>query len=351
MEQLTNQERMKRFYNREAIDRIPVCTNATVFSGVFARMSSEEFFGNMQNMYNAQKLTRELFGCHFGPSFCLPNWIALSLGCTITYRDSKQGIMIPQVSPVITSDIEAEMFIAPKNPQGDALKMRQEFIQIAGNNGKGKIALNAGSVMEIVAQITDMSLLLRWMVRKPELVYHLCDEVMAYLLRLIDQDITIYGAQNCMAMFFYPLESKELMSPRLVRKFHWVYIEKMHRELQARGIHSFHEHLCGNQSDNLELFRDLSLPAGTCFSLDEKNDILETAKKLGNDYVIEGNVSSNILLTGSVQEVMNCCEEIIKAGKKLEGGFILSPSCDLPPYTPPLNLYAMHRAACIYGKY
>lgn len=351
METYSNFERMQRLINGLPIDKVPLFTNASIFSGVFAQLSSQEFFLNMENMYEAQKETRTLFGCHGSPAFCYSNWIAASLGGQNQFKDNDKGISIPQIKPIISSEKEAEEFTLPDKLDSAEFRRKQEFTKIAISRGERKTAVLAGSVVEIAAQVIEPSLLLRWMVRQPELVFGILDLLTEYLLRMIDFEINQYGAANCIALFFYPLESRDIMSPRLLDKFSWPYLSHMHKELKKRGIINFQEHLCGNQNENLSFLKELCLPSRTCFTLDEKTDISKTAAYLGPEYIICGNVSSKLLAYGNKKDIINCCKEILKVGKKLEGGFILAPSCDLPPYTPPLNLYAMSHAIELYGRY
>ncbi|MDD2495972.1 MAG: uroporphyrinogen decarboxylase family protein [Tissierellia bacterium] len=348
---LTVQERMKRLNSGLPIDRVPLLTNATVFSGNFARLTAEKFFCNMESMFHSQLMTRSLFGCHGAPSFSHVNWVGESLGSENTYANSEFGILIPQIKPIIKSVKDAEEFSLPNSLNTQVLKWRYEFIEIARANGFSKVAMTAGSVIEMLTQIVDVSLLFRWMIREPELVFKLCDQMAEYLLQIIDSDIKQYGVDNCIALFFYPMEAKGIMSPRLVEKYSFPYIEYMHQQLTERGVSNYNEHLCGNHNENLLFFKNLNLPSRTNFSLDEKTDLLKTSTYLGSDYIISGNVSTKILVSGSIQDVINECQQIIEIGKKLKGGFILAPSCDLPPNAPPLNLYAMNEAICKYGTY
>lgn len=348
---LTAQERMKLLKEGLPIDRVPLMTNSKVFSGNFAGLTAEEFFCNMENMYYSQERTRSLFGCHGAPSFCHINWVGESLGSENIYAKSDYGILIPQIKTLIKSFKDAEDFTLPDSLNSQVLRWRHEFIKLARANGFSKVTMMAGSAVEMITQIVDISLLLRWMIRKPELVYKLCDQMTEYLLKIIDDDIERYGVDDCVALFCYPMEAKDIMSPKLIEKYSFPYIEYMHQQLRERGVTNFSEHLCGNQDENLSFFKSLNLPSRTNFSLDEKTDLIKTSTYLGNEYIISGNVSTNVLVSGSVQDVINECRQIIEIGKKFEGGFILAPSCDLPPNMPPLNLYAMSQAIYKYGTY
>ena len=351
MQKYTKQERMSRLIQGKSIDRVPLIINSSLFTAVFNKLNSKEYFFNMQNMYDYQKYTLDLFGCHGFPGFCLSNWIATSMGCENKYIDTPFGISVPQTKPIILSEKDVENFKAPKSLDSIEWNYRMEFQKICNFNGVKSTGVLGGSVVEILAQLVDMKLLMSWMIKKEDLVFYLCDEVKKYLKLIIQADIKKYGAENCTGLFFYPLESSDLLSPRMVKRINWRYIEEMHSYMYDLGIKKFHEHLCGNQNKNIELLKNLKLPSRSVFSLDERTDLQKTSSILGSEYIYSGNVSSNVLLNGSVNDVMNNCQDILKIGKKLEGGFILCPSCDLPPYTPPLNVYAMNKAIDKFGIY
>ena len=352
MEELSIGQRMAYLNQGKRIDRVPFFTNATLFSGIFAQMGPEEYLCDAEHMYDAQEQTRALFGCHGAPTFCHTNWLAECLGGVNHYERTPWGFRVPRMDPVIRCQADAEAFSTPERLEDiPVLKLRERFIRICQAHGRNMVGLMAGSALEIAAQITDINLLLQWTLRRPELVCHICDGVTQFLLRLIDSDIAQYGAENCMGLFFYPLESRDIMSPKLLDRISWPYIFGMHQALRDRGVRVFQEHLCGSQNGNLPVFRQLGLPPRTCFSLDERTDLAQAAAVLGADYILAGNVSSHLLAAGKPGQVMDACREILAVGKRLEGGFILAPSCDLPPTTPPLNLYAMQRAVLKYGVY
>ncbi|WP_303150167.1 uroporphyrinogen decarboxylase family protein [uncultured Cloacibacillus sp.] len=351
MKELSIQERMEYLYQGKTIDRVPLITNATLFSGIFARLNSQDFLCNAHNMYYAQEQTRGLFECHGAPSFCHTNWLAECFGASNKYQETPWGFSVPQIKPVICSESDAESLSCPPLEGQFVLELRQNFIDTARANGRKMVGVTAGSVVEIAAQITKTNLFMNWLKKNPKLIYHICNVITEFLLKLIDRDIAKYGAENCTALFFYPLESHEIMSPDLLNKFSWPYIFDMHKILQEKGIRNFSEHLCGSQNNNLPVYKELKIPARACFSLDERTDLKLASRILGCEHIIMGNVNTCILATGTAQQVFEKCREILNIGKGCEGGFILSPSCDLPPNTPPLNLYAMQRAVRQYGKY
>ena len=55
--------------------------------------------------------------------------------------------------------------------------------------------------------------------------------------------------------------------------------------------------------------------------------------------------------TGTPEQIYRLCRTAIEKGKRAPGGFILGPGCGLPVAAPPVNVYAMTRAAHDFGWY
>ena len=76
----------------------------------------------------------------------------------------------------------------------------------------------------------------------------------------------------------------------------------------------------------------------------------KAAEYFPNDVII-GNVEPAIIQTGTPQDVYELARIVIEKGKKCPGGFALSPGCDLPPKSPPLNVWMMTKALNDFGWY
>ncbi len=350
IDQLDSKERMARLFTGKPLDRVPFISSATMFSAVQAGLSPEAFFSDPATLYETQLWIRELYCCDGGPSFCLPGWISLGLGTTLCFP-AYQPFSIPQLSYPIQSPEDAERFALPEDLSSlEILQRRKAFCRLALAHGQ-KVSMTTGSPFEIVGQIVEPSLLFRWLRKEPALVHKLSRQIVDYLLMLVDSDLAEFGVEHCTSIAFYPFESQRLMPLSLFEKFSFPYIAFIHEELQKRGVSSYQEHLCGQHKDDFGYFKSLSLPPRTCISVDEQVDIKQAAAFFGEDYILAGNVSSATLICGTPQEVYQASRHVIEQMKYHPGGFILMPSCDLPPYTPPLNLYAMLKAARDFGRY
>ncbi len=349
IDKLTSKERMSNLILGKEIDRVPFISASTMYAGTISGLSSEEFFLNQQKSFDAQKLCIELHGCDGSPGFDLPGWIGWDFGSNLTFVEGAH-VCIPKLEPIIKSKTDIDKLCMPDIHNAFAFNKRLEFYKIAKKEGLSA-SVPAGSPLEIVGEIVDTSLLMKWFYKEPELVHELLRLTTDYLLKVADLYIDEFGVDNCCASSNYPLESNTLISPKLFEKFSLPYIVEIHDKFKEKGISSYSVHLCGDHKRNIDYFKELNLPARSFVSVSEKLDIEIVAKSFGDDYIIGGNVPTHVIQSGTPNEVFNVSKDIIEKMKYHPGGFVLMPSCDLPPNTPPLNLYAMLKAVKTFGCY
>ncbi len=132
-----------------------------------------------------------------------------------------------------------------------------------------------------------------------------------------------------------------LVSPNHYREFNLPYITELIAGLKQAGARVKY-HACGRTQALLPDFADLG---ADILNLDSLIDLAEAKRILGGKVCIKGNLDpSALLLQGTPEEVYDAaCAAIRTAGR--DGGFILSPGCELPRETPHENLEALIRAA------
>jgi [methyl-Co(III) methanol-specific corrinoid protein]:coenzyme M methyltransferase len=101
-------------------------------------------------------------------------------------------------------------------------------------------------------------------------------------------------------------------------------------------------HICGKTNDIVTAMME----AGpTAISVEQKNDVAESRKKLGPDAIIFGNMDAyNILVSGSEEAVRQAVRKCIDDG--VSGVW---PGCDIWPTVPPQNMKAMMEETISYG--
>ena len=102
-------------------------------------------------------------------------------------------------------------------------------------------------------------------------------------------------------------------------------------------------HICGSTDMIIEMMNDCGADA---LSVEKKNDILETRKKMGPDALIFGDLDGfGLLVEGTPADVDKGVKEAIEKGVNA-----VWPGCDIWPTVPKENMEAMMAAARKYGK-
>lgn len=346
----TTKDRLERLYSGKPIDRVPFMALPSLFSGSFSKLSSHEYFLNPNTSYESQVKTIEYLGSDDSPGFDLPGWIGWDFGSDL-YFSEEIGIKVPYCkSKPVESLSDAYNLKAPNLETAQGFRKRLEFYELAIRDGHS-VSLPAGSPTEILAHLVDTSLLLRWYAKEKEAIHHMLSVVTAYIMEMEDFYIKYFGIENCSAYSSYPFDSNSIISPRVFETISLPYILEIHSHLFDVGVKSFSIHLCGNHRLNLPYFEKMHLPTKSTISVDESMDMSDMSNFWGPNYVLMGNVPTSLLLSRTYESVYEYCKQLLTSYKNRDGGFILSPSCDLPPDTPIDNLFAMKKAVEDYGVF
>lgn len=350
MDRMTSVERMSKFYRGEKVDRVPFMSSATMYSGRIMELTAGEFYYDVEKSYQAQKWVLEMHGCDGNPCYDVPNGEVIDLGGKLIV-DYDGPVKLPKVIHPIQSLDDAERYEVLDSSKWENLKKSVEFRKYAQFKGQMGVGISAGSPFTIVGSMVDMGLLLRWIKKEPQMVHKLVKQAEQYLLDIADIVIAEFGVENCSVSSNYPLETNDLISRKIFETFSLPYILDIHEKLREKGLKSFGIHLCGNQIQNLECYRELNLEEGSFISSDEKNSLKRVSQVLGTRNIYAGNVPTDLLVSGKPESVYYWAGELIKEMKYNEGGFILMPSCDLPINAKSVNLYAMLKACREFGAY
>jgi uroporphyrinogen decarboxylase len=66
---------------------------------------------------------------------------------------------------------------------------------------------------------------------------------------------------------------------------------------------------------------------------------------------VAGNVEPKLIAEGTWQEVYQRAKACIEKAKDAPGGYMLMSGCDIPPASPPYNIYALKKAVMDFGFY
>lgn len=338
---MNSRERVLKIFRREEVDR-PAC-----FSGM-GNVTEEgikklgfrfaDIHLDAKMMAETAASTHKMFGFECGVvpvDLCVE---AEALGCAVNVYPHAEGILYPTIKEKLIHN-EDEMDV--KIPAGLAERGRVPLVKEAIRLLKADIGNNAavGSYVlgpfTLAGQIMELNDLLKLSFKKADKVAKLLD-VMADALIVVAKEFEAAGADYITVREMGA--TSDVLSPRVFKNLILPPLQKVIKEIKGFSV----LHICGKTNDIVTFMME----AGpTAISVEQKNDVAETRKKLGNDAVIFGNYDPyNVLVTGDEELVRSTMRKCIDNGVSA-----VWPGCDIWPTVPPANMIAMMDEVNKYG--
>jgi len=132
--------------------------------------------------------------------------------------------------------------------------------------------------------------------------------------------------------------TSDVLSPRVFKNLILPPLQKIVKEIKVHSV----LHICGKTNDIVTFMMEA---CPTAISVEQKNDVAETRKKLGKDALIFGNFDPyNVLVSGDETLVRATMRQCIDNGVSA-----VWPGCDIWPAVPPQNMRAMIDEVKNYG--
>lgn len=349
---LTSDKRISALIDGGKIDRVPVIPHIESFAGKVCNMSAMEFYLNPIKAYEAQVRCKELFQHDGGIEYNIVNgFVADFAGGILEFQEKPVSAYPKIISRAVSCEKDIEKLKMPNVFNSFTGKKYLEFNKLLIDKGK-TISIFAGSPAMMAINIVDMRLLMRWMVKKPEYVHRIMRFATDYILLMGREYVDKFGSKNIEAGMALPIESNNIMSPKMFEKFALPYIVEVFRNFDEMGIEISSIHLCGDHRRNIGYWKsDIGLKPRTLITVGAEMNLKSLSKEMGEDFIIGGNLKNLTLQTGTPLDVYIEAKEIIESMKYFKGGFVLTPDCTLSYSTPKENLNAMIEAARNIGKY
>jgi uroporphyrinogen decarboxylase len=351
MDKMTAEERAMAFMEGKPIDRVPFIILAFAFLGVNVGYSVYEWYSDMQKSFDSGRMTSEQYGAMWLPFGGYPSVGPFEFGGKMKWPESEYD-QCPHVDPVVTSEEEAWALKVPdleKLKETGYIPYFREFARIATSQ-ELPFSLPIYCPWTTAGNIVGIERLTRWTIKNPDLAHHcvrLATDFLISLNRIITDE---FGAQGYFPGISTASASNDLISPKSFKEFVLPYLKLYFSELIEMGIPCISFHLCGEQNGNYEYYPEVPLPPLSQISVSHEVD-LDKASATFPDYVIVGNVEPAVLQLGTPEEVYEVCRVAIGKGKKHKRGFALAPGCELPPQSPPYNVWMMAKAVNDFGYY
>ena len=338
MAELTGKERIMKLFKKEAIDRMP-CFSGQGTVTVQAIEKMETQFAKIHNhaelMAGAAITSARMWGFD---GLAIPfdmATVAEAMGRGVSLYDSTEGIIYPTV-PNKWKDLD-EIDIPDDFMSKGRMPIIDNAFEIlkkdAPDLGIGAWVLGP---FTLAGQIMELDILLKGLKKKK-------DQIGAFLGQVTRITIDLCKHYESLGVDFITVREMgsgtDLLSPRMWKTLIQPNLTAVFDAISIPSVN----HICGSTDMIIEMMNECGADA---LSVDQKNDVAETRKKLGDDALIFGNFDPYGTLTTleDIAEVENVIKKCVDNGVDA-----VWPGCDIWPDVKQENMEAYIRTVKEYG--
>jgi [methyl-Co(III) methanol-specific corrinoid protein]:coenzyme M methyltransferase len=334
---MTPKERIQKFFKKEPIDEMPVFSGmgmVTVQAIEKMGIRFAQIHGSAEYLAQSATLSSDIYGFDavvVPYDMCtIPE--AMGRGCSV-YADS-EGILYPTVptkwEDLDKVDINTDYLVKERMPAVD------EALKKLVAEGKYAVGGWVLGPFTLGGQVIELDLLLKGIKKNPE-------GVAAFMEKMTDVVIDVAKRYQSFGVDYMSIREMgsgtDLLSPRMWKQLIQPYLRKIFAALESPKI----LHICGGTDLIVEMMNDCGADA---LSFDQKNNLVETRKKIGNDVILLGNFDPyGTLCQKDAAEVEPVIKACIDAGVDA-----VWPGCDVWPDVKPDNVHAWVRTIREFGK-
>jgi [methyl-Co(III) methanol-specific corrinoid protein]:coenzyme M methyltransferase len=327
-------DRVLGLFRGEEVDRPPVFSgmgNVTVHGLEPHGWRFAEIHVDATKMATAAASTHKLFGFE---SVVVPFDMGVEaevLGCEINYyAHSAQDILYPTIAKKLGNQVEEVQVEVPDNlaERGRVPLVMEAIRQLKAEVGDDVVV---GSWVlgpfTLAGQIVELDNLLKSSFKKPAAVNELLSVLAEFLIPLVQ----LYRQAG--ADFITVREmgaTSDVLSPRMFKTLILPHLQRVFQAIEPPRV----LHICGDTNFIVELMAESGAEA---ISVDQKNDVAATVKKVGDRVLVFGNLDPyNVLVNGTPDDIQANVQGILGAGVDA-----LWPGCDIWPSVPAENMQAL----------
>ncbi|MGI6678963.1 MAG: uroporphyrinogen decarboxylase family protein [Dehalobacterium sp.] len=348
-DQMTSQERMAALFKGEKLDRVPVIPFMFGHIAVINGISIAELFENAEAGFNAQTRAREMYGYDGGNTYGYAMYGGWEFGGDVKFP-RKEG-EAPTVTryPVQSEEDAVKLEVPNDILKAGSIPIALEFARLQEKHGM-PITFPGSSPFVMAGNIIGVERMLIWMIESPELVRRVIKKCVEFNLKVAEHWVKEFGPERLSVFVGTATESNKLISPKHFEEFVLPDLKEQVGKMVEMGVPSFFTHICSEQTKNLPFWAQVPYPKRSIFSFGPEVS-MKTAAEMLPGQIIAGNFDPVVIMKGTPEQSLEVCRKSIEEGKDLPGGYVLMSGCDVPSYSPPINVFQMMKAAREFGRY
>ena len=338
MAELTPKERVACFFKREPVDTMPCFSGmGMVTMQVINEMGIRfaKVHTSAENLARSASLTAEMFGFDAAVVPYDMCTVPEALGRGTSLYENSDYILYPTVPSKWENLTEVE--IPEDFLRRGRLPLVDEAFNILKSQTNGNLALGGWVLgpFTMAGQIVELSPLLKG-VRKDK------ERTEVFLDKMTNLVIKVSRHYQALGVDYMNIREMgtgaDLLSPKVWKTLIQPNLRRVFDALEIPAI----LHICGSTDLIIEMMNECGADA---ISVDQKNNMVESRKKLGDDVLLLGSFDPyGTLVTGDVSEVAPVIKKCID-----DGVDAVWPGCDIWPDVKKENMEAYVQAVRKYA--
>jgi len=331
-------------------DRVPLYHFILGFAARNVGYPISSMYSDSEKSFMAQLWTFEQYGIDGGPDFGYASYGGWKFGEEIKLPQNGWEQAPLHGSFVVQSEEDIDKLRLPDVKKSGMLPLAMEFSKLQDKYGT-PISIVLGGNFTIGGNICPVETLSRWTLKKPEAAHRLLRLATDHIIEVVQYWADTFGAERVTPNILEPLASNQIISPKQFEVFVLPYLKDASEKMLSMGIKHIYYHICGEQNLNLPYWAQIPMGDPGIVSVGHQVDLTTAIEYFGDRYIIVGNVDPTIIQNGTPQQVYELCKQCIEKGKHAPRGYMLMSGCEVPPMSPPYNLYMMKKAVEDFGWY
>lgn len=338
---MNSRERVLKLFRGEPIDRVPCFSGMGNVTEAAINKLGYKFAGihlDAKMMAETAASTYKMFGFECGVvpvDLCVE---AEALGCVINVYPHADGILYPTIKEkLIHNESEMEVKVPADLARRGRVPLLREAIRLLKDDIGNDVVVGSYvlGTFTLAGQIMELNDLLKLSFKKPDKVAGLLD-TMADAIIIVAKELEKAGADYITVREMGA--TSDVLSPRVFKNLIMPPLQRILKEIKVPSV----LHICGKTNDIVTFMMEAGPDA---ISVEQKNDVAETRKKLGDRALIFGNYDPyNVLVAGDENLIRTTIRQCIDNGVSA-----VWPGCDIWPTVPPANIMTMLDEVKKYG--
>jgi [methyl-Co(III) methanol-specific corrinoid protein]:coenzyme M methyltransferase len=331
---MNSRDRVLKLFAGEEVDRPPCFSGMGNVTTEGLKSLNQKFAAthlDAKMMAAAAASTYKLFGfeCAVAPfDLCIE---AEALGCEINVYAHSEDLLYPTIKKkLIHNEAEIDTLSVPSDlTSRGRMPLMAEAIGLIKKDIGAEAAVGSYVLgpFTLAGQVMELNDLLKLSFKKP-------DKIGALLERLTDVIIQTAGVYEKAGADYITVRemgaTSDVLSPRVFKTLILPYLKKIFEKINVPTV----IHICGKTNDIVPAMAE---SGATAISVDQKNDVGETRKKLGPKALVFGNYDPyNVLVSGTPELIRTTMKKCMD-----DGVSAVWPGCDIWPTVPADNFKAM----------